>query len=128
MKLFEMYSIEPKYAWFEPAPGPKGTGGVRLAFVEPIDPKFKSQIKDAHDAGDKKREEMISLKRHNYLKQGENMLTPDLGWWMSKEDFDQGNPNISGWTKGNVFAKYPDLEIFPSKEAAVKAAKQAGIL
>lgn len=128
MKLFEVYHIEPKYAWFEPAPGPMNTIGVRLAFIEPIEPKFNSQIEDAKNTGNKKREEMIALKKQNYLKQGANMITPDLGWWASKEDFDQGEPSFRGFTKGNVFQKHPDLEIFGSKEEAVKAAKAAGIL
>lgn len=128
MKLFEVYNIEPKFAWFEPAEGPMGTRGVRLAFIEPVEPKFNSQIEDAKKAGDKKRTDMIALKKQNYLKQGANMLTPDLGWWPTREEFENGQPSYRGYTKGNVYAKHPDLEIFNSKEEAVKAAKSAGIL
>ena len=128
MKLFEVYAIEPRYAWFEPAQGPHNVMGVRLAFVEPIKSRLDYQIQDATQKKDIRRKETIQFKKHNYLKQGEEIFTPDLGWWPSSTDFENGNPNVSGWTKGNVFAKYPNLEIFPSKEAAIAAAKKNGVL
>jgi len=128
MKLFEMYNIEPRFAWFEPSAGPENVSGVRLAFIEPIEPKFDAQIKDAHDKKDFKREEMFRLRKKNYIDNGQKFFTPDLGWWMSEKDFHDGGNSFSGFTKGNIFQKYPDLEIFPSRDAAVVAAKKAKII
>lgn len=128
MKIFEMYNIEPKFAWFEPSSGPENVQGVRLAFIEPIEPKFDAQIQDAVNSGDEKKEEMFRMRKQNYIKQGQKYFTPDLGWWMSEKDFHDGGNSFGGFTKGNVFQKYPDLEIFPSRDAAVIAAKKAKII
>jgi hypothetical protein len=128
MKLFEVYNIEPQFAWLEPAQGPGNVMGVRLAFIEPIEPKLNAQIDDAHKKQDEKREEMMRLRKDNYKKQDEKFLTPDLGWWMSDEEFHNGSNNFKGFTKGNIFQKYPDLQVYPSKDAAVVAAKKAKII
>lgn len=123
-----MYNIEPQFAWLEPASGPEDLKGVRLAFIEPIEPKFTAQIEDAANTKNAKREEMFRLRMQNYLKQGQTFFTPDLGWWMSEEDFHNGGTSFGGSTKGNIFQKYPDLEIFPSRDAAVVAAKKAKVI
>lgn len=128
MKLHEMYNIEPIFAWFEPSKGPEDLRGVRLAFIEPIAPKFDSRIEDATQKKDTKRAEETKLMKDNYLRQGQKFFTPDLGWWMSEEDFHNGSGSFKGHTKGNVFQKYPDLQIFSSREEATKAAEKAGII
>jgi hypothetical protein len=128
MKLFEVYNVEPQFAWLEPALGPEDIKGVRLAFVEPVIPRLNSQIEQAENAGDSKKAEMFRLRKENYIKQGQKFFTPDLGWWMSEEDFHRGGNSFGGFTKGNVLKKYPDLQIFPSKEAAVVAAKKAKVI
>lgn len=128
MKLFEVYNVEPQFAWLEPALGPEDIRGVRLAFIEPMLPRLDAQVKQAASVDDKKKEEMFRLRKENYLKQGQKFFTPDLGWWMSEKDFHDGGNSFGGFTKGNVLKKYPDLQIFPSKEAAIIAAKKAKII
>jgi hypothetical protein len=127
LKLLEIYNTEPRFAWLEPSSGPEDIMGVRLAFLEPVVPRLDSQIEDARTKKDHKREEMFRLRKDNYVKQGQKFFTPDLGWWMSEIDFHGGKPGFNGKTKGNIFQKYPDLKIFPSREAAIKAAEKAGL-
>jgi len=128
MKLTELYKVIPKFAWFEPAKNGSGIEGVRLAFIEPTMPRFDSQIEDAISKKDKNRKERVMLKKQNYEKQGLKSFpkAPDLGWWLSKKEFDDGKNNEKGFTKGNVYQKHPDLEIFNSRKEAEKAAAKAG--
>lgn len=128
MKIFEVYNIEPRFAWLEPAEGPGGVMGVRLAFIEPVEPKFDSQIEDSRKTRNSKKEEMFRMRKKNYLAHGHKFFTPDLGWWMSEEDFNGGGNSFGGFTKGNVLQKYPDLQIFPSQDEAVVAAKKAKVI
>lgn len=129
MKLFELYNKNPRFAWFEPTKNKAGMSGVRLAYVEATMPRFDSQIKDAVDKDDKGRLDRIRLKKHNYEVQGQKTFpkAPDLGWWLSKEEFDRGDRSQQGMTKGNIYDKYPELEIFNSRKEAEKAAKEAGV-
>jgi len=130
MKLNEIFKNEPKYAWFEPAKNNAGMNGVRLAFVEPTMPRFNAQIEDAARKKDKNRRERVELKKQNYLDKGETSFAraPDLGWWLSKEEFDQGKNNEKGFTKGNIYKNHPDLVIYGSRKEAESAAKKAGTI
>lgn len=130
MKLTEIYNPKPKYAWFEPSTNRLGMQGVRLAFVEPSIPRFDAQIADAREKQDLAREERVKTKRDNYRKQGQLTFAqaPDLGWWLTQEDFERGENNEAGLTKGNIYQRYPDLEIFPSRKEAEKAARKAGLI
>ena len=130
MKLFEIYNVIPQYAWFEPAQNAAGMKGVRLAFVEPTMPRFDSQIADADQKGDVSRKERVMLKKDNYEKQGLKAFpnAPDLGWWLTSEDFERGENNERGLTKGNIYQRYPNLEIFKTREEAEEAAHKAGLI
>ncbi len=130
MRLFELYKVTPKYAWFEPSTNAAGMRGVRLAFVEPTMPRFDAQISDARQKHDKSREERVKIKRDNYKIQGQRTFqkAPDLGWWLNTEDFYAGENNQRGLTKGNIYQKYPDLEIFKSRQEAEAAAKKDGLI
>ena len=130
MKLLEIYNVKPHYAWFEPAVNSRGMKGVRLAFVEPTMPRFNAQIADATNKDDKSRTERVKIKRDNYAKQGQRTYpnAPDLGWWLNTEDFHAGENNQRGLTKGNVYQKYPDLEIFTSRKEAETAAEKDGVI
>lgn len=130
MKLVEIYNVTPKFAWFEPATNEAGMKGVRLAFIEPTMPRFDSQIADATAKKDISRLEKVKLKRDNYKQQGQTSFpkAPHLGWWLTTQDFYDGKNNQKGLTKGNIFQKYPDLEIFKTRKEAETAAKNAKII
>lgn len=128
MKLFEIYNIDPRFAWFEPEVGPNSINGVRLAFIEPVGNRLDAQIQGARERQNPRQEEMFRLRKQNYTDSGQKFFTPDLGWWMSEEDFHAGKDSASGITKGNVFQKYPNLEIFSSRKEAITAAKKAKII
>jgi len=130
MKLFEIYNVKPQYAWFEPATNAAGMKGVRLAFLEPTMPRFNSQISDASQKNDHPRKERVQQKRQNYKNQGQTTFpnAPDLGWWLNTEDFEAGKNNQRGLTKGNIYQRYPDLEIFASRKEAEAAAKKSGLI
>jgi len=128
--ILEVYNIEPRYAWFEPAANAAGMKGVRLAFVEPTMPRFDSQIADAEEKHDNSRADRVKVKRDNYRKQGQTTFpnAPDLGWWLNTEDFYSGENNQRGLTKGNIFQRYPELEIFKSRKEAEAAARKADLI
>ena len=130
MKLLELYKVEPQFAWFEPSRNSKGMNGVRLAFVEPTMPRFDAQIADASQKNDQSRAERVKIKRDNYKQQGQLTFprAPDLGWWLNTEDFEAGANNERGLTKGNIYQKYPNLQIFSSRKEAESAAKKAGLI
>jgi hypothetical protein len=130
MKLTEIYNVKPKYAWFEPATNSAGMKGVRLAFLEPTMPRFDAQIADATIKHDNARLDRVKTKRQNYKDQNQTTFprSPDLGWWLNTEDFHSGENNQRGLTKGNIYQRYPDLEIFKSRKEAEAAAKKAGII
>ncbi len=130
MKLFELYYPTPRYAWFEPSTNRLGMSGVRLAFVDPTIPRFDSQIADADEKGDKARKDRISIKKDNYKRQGHLTAAkaPDLGWWLTTQSYEAGEENEEGLTKGNIYKKYPELEIFSDRKSAEKAAKKAGVI
>lgn len=130
MKLVEIYNPTPQYAWFEPSTNRKGMKGVRLAFVDPTIPRFNSQIADADEKGDESRKERIMRKSDNYKRQGQLTAAtpPDLGWWLTSQAYEAGEGNEDGLTKGNIYKKYPDLQLFPNRKDAEKAAKKAGAI
>jgi len=127
-RILELYNPTPKYAWFEPSTNGLGMSGVRLAFIDPTMPRFNAQIDDADNKGDLARKERITIKRDNYKRQGQLSFpnSPDLGWWLTSNAFEAGEENEEGLTKGNIYQRHPDLEIFPSREEAEKAAKKTG--
>jgi hypothetical protein len=57
-----------------------------------------------------------------------SFTTPDLGWWDSIEHFNSGRSGFGGVTKDKVFARYPDLQMFASREEAMAAAREAGLI
>lgn len=130
MRLTELYNPTPRYAWFEPSTNQLGMQGVRLAFVDPTIPRFDAQIADADDKGDVSRGERIRIKKDNYQRQGHLTAAkaPDLGWWLTTQSFEAGEENEEGLTKGNIYKKYSDLEIFKDRKEAEKAARRAGVI
>lgn len=130
MRLTEIYNPKPQFAWFEPSVNKSGMNGVKLAFVEPSIPRFDAQIADATDREDVARQERVKTKRDNYRKQGQLTFphAPNLGWWLNQEDFENGENNEAGLSKGNIYQRYPKLEIFPSRKEAEVAAQKAGVI
>ena len=129
MKLVEIYNPPKRFAWFEPATN-GGVNGVRLAILDPTMPRFNSQMEDAEEKHDDARRQRIALKKQNYAKQGEKTFAnpPDLGWWTSRQEYNDGGNSKQGYTNRDINARYPELQIFDSREEAERAAKDAGVI
>ena len=128
MKLVEVYNRIPTYAWLEPAQGPENLRGVRLAVIDPVAPRVKEYTKNAIDSNDQDRVKQLERIGAQYKKQEQSYTTPDLGWWMSSEDFHDGKDGFDGLSKQQVLAKYPNLIIVNTKKEAISAAEEAGII
>lgn len=128
MRLNEVHQKNPQFAWLERASGPEDIVGVRLAYIEPVEASIKSHIEDARSKKDDKRAERLELRLQNYLNQGQKYFTPDVGWWMSEESFHAGEGGFGGVTKGNIYQRYPNLQVFPTRKEAITAAEKAGII
>lgn len=134
MKLFEVAPYDraragedPIFAWLEPARGPEDISGVRLAFVQPIKRYYDRLKAEAQESGDDRwlaRLEQISKR---YEDTGQQAFTPDLGWWMSKEDFYNDDTGFGGVQKSKIAAQYPRLHVMKSRDEAFAAAKKAGL-
>ena len=128
MRLNEIQNPNPVFAWLEPAKGPEGIQGVRLAYIEPLDPKHEEMIANAEEKGEMKRAETLRANLKNYQKKGQTFFTPDFGWWANEDDFHNSREGFGGITKGRVLSTNPNIVINSSKEQAVKSAKEAGII
>jgi hypothetical protein len=141
MKLFEIAGPEypnfPIFAWLEPSNGPEDIRGVRLAYIEPTKARHEHNLANATAANDERWINNVKRMGADLAKSGQSYYTPDLGWWQSEQDFygsKEGVSGLAGMTavRGpnveTLKAKYPDLHILKSREEAVAAAKQAGLI
>lgn len=112
------------YAWLEPSRGPENLKGVRLAYVQDIDKHHDRLEQQAAAKGDNRWLENIDRLRQDAEKRpaGSRYYTPDLGWWQSKRDFEEGKTGFGGVTMDSVHTKHPNIEIVGSRKEAVSAA------
>lgn len=128
MKLNEVKNLEPIFAWLEPSKGPEDIQGVRLAFVEPLVPQMDKMIQFAKEEHKPDRAERLERMKKQYLEKGHKFFTPDIDWWMNEEHFNTDKPGVRGKTRGQLLNLHPNLYILPSREQAIKKAKEAGII
>lgn len=112
------------YAWLEPATGPERIRGVRLAYVQDIDKHHDQLERQAANKGDERWLGNIDRMRRSVADRPahQRFYTPDLGWWQSKKDFEEGKTGFGGATKDAVLAKHPELVIVNSRKEALDAA------
>lgn len=128
MKLLELNGTNnPVFAWLDPARGPENLKGVRLAYILPYKQHLAKIRQDAEAKGDERRLQNIERMEREQAKSGQKALTPDLGWWMNKEDFYADKEGFGGAMKSRVYTKHPGLQIMNSREEAFQAAEQAGL-
>ena len=132
MKLFEIAGPEypnfPIFAWFEPSKGPEDIRGVRLAYIEPTRARQEYNLGRATAAKDERWATTVKQTGDALAKSGQKYYTPDLGWWDNLEAFHSGKGGFGGTNSDTLYAKYPNLHIMKSREEAIAAAEQAGIL
>lgn len=131
MKLNEIapagnYPNFPIFAWFEPSRGPEDIKGVRLAYIEPVKARQAYNIAQATAANDERW--LRNVKNNTMASSGQKYFTPDLGWWDNLEAFHSGKGGFGGINSDTLYSKYPDLHIMKSREEAIAAAEQAGII
>lgn len=128
MKLFELNEVnEPIFAWLDSARGPENLRGVRLAYVLPYKRHLAKIRQEAEAEGDERRLRNIERSEGEQAKSGQKALTPDLGWWMNKEDFYADKEGFGGAKKSRIYAKHPNLQVVDSREKAFQAAEEAGL-
>ena len=115
-------------AWFEPSKGPEDIIGVRLVFIDPIDKFYERALEEANKDKDTSRALSLLHSKQYYEGKGQKFFTPDVGWWMSKEDYTEGKEGFGGVTREQMELKYRNITIFETCEEAIAAAKSAGLI
>lgn len=129
MLLTELHeNSAPVFAWLEPSRGPEDLMGVRLAYIQPLVAHFDKVIKFAQEEGKEDRAARLMRDKEAYVKRGQSFFTPDFGWWMDEDDFHNGREGFMGVHKGAILHKFPNLRVLSSKQEAIDAAKQAGLI
>ena len=116
------------FAWFEPSKGPCDLMGVRLAYIDPFDKHFERLLEAANKDKDTPRALNLLHSKAYYEKQGQKYFTPDLGWWMSKKHYIEGDKSFGGVTREQIEDKYYSITIFETRDEAIAAAEKAGLV
>lgn len=109
--LFEFDAMHKVYGYFIPSQGPNRTPGVSLHYVEPHEESLAKFLPDARTPDQEKRLHQM------YDKPG--FTTPQLGWWVSEEDYYEGKSDFHG-SREKIEHEMPNLVIVGSKEEAVR--------
>lgn len=116
---------EPVYACWREDPE---VGGYTLYGLSPIAKEFELAMASAKDKGEDKRMHQLNSWKTQYDKQGILTVEKPITTWPDPSLFDAGKPNLQGDTKRDVYARYPNLRIFSSREEAEEEMKKANLL
>lgn len=129
MLLTELFKPQPPlFAYFEPCDNADGIHGVHLVFIKPLKTWYERNIQDAADRNDPQRAARLRSALEQHLAHGRVYDTPELGWWPSEDNFYSGNGSEFGGTKEKLISQYPTLRIKSSKDEALQAVRDAGLI
>jgi hypothetical protein len=100
--------------------------GVHLMYVEPRKNRDQYNLSRAQAAGDQRWIDNIERSANRQHDQSYHFGIFD--WWRSEKDFLNNAKGFSGVTFVDLEDKYPNLQIMHSKEEAIRAAEEAGII
>ena len=120
MKLFEIAEKPAvEHGFFQPMSGPNKTPGVSLHYVQNAEHHHDHLRGQAAEKGDERWTRNIEQMAGRTT---QKFYTPQLGWYMSKESFRNGESHGFGKAKDDLMKEHPNLIIHPSKEDAIEAA------
>lgn len=136
MKLQQIFESKgkPVLAWLRPAAGPKGVKGVELVYLQPMSAEIDHKIGQAKKYADKNskkhadRMKELAREKDQYTKEGKKYFIQSLGWWMNEDDFHAGRESADGANKGDMMYRYPNFQVVKNEEAAIKKAKDTGLI
>ncbi len=122
------------YAWFEPANGPNGNPGVRLAYLQDIEETLSGHLHEAFESAERARKrgdnqfaqqeearrQRIEAEKLHYASSGQRYFTPDLGWWEIDQACYDGEGGAYGATLEAAYDFIGSLIIVEDKATAME--------
>jgi len=130
MKLIELTETAhdtPMYAWLQPGMGPNNMQGVELQFLQPVEKLYGNLLRTAEHDKRPTRIKQLTAELEAHRKKNIKYMFQTIDWWKNRWEFDEGRDGKAGFHRGEILAKFPQIRIVDSKEAAIKAADEAGL-
>jgi hypothetical protein len=104
-----------KHAYWNAERGPNNTPGEALHIIQDKSEWRDNLLKSIKD-------DPARIARINQMYSKGGYFTPQIGWFMSRDEYEIGRSGFGGVAKDSILNRYPGLQIHESLKDAAKAA------